>query len=189
MLYLIINLILEIIQDVQKNVIQEDSIPQFSNYDLKNIVTPINVHELEILLKESNYDRTKSKFLIEGFKNGFDMQYQGPRNCRHLSNNIPLNVGTRADLWRKIMKEVRLGRYAGPFESPPYKYFIQSPIRLVPKDGGKDMRLIFHLSFDFGKNEEDKSFNHHTPDDLCSVKYRNIDHAIENCLQLIKSGA
>ena len=34
-----------------------------------------------------------------------------------------------------------------PLMSPPFEYFVQSPIGLVPKDKGKKMRLIFHLSF------------------------------------------
>ena len=46
------------------------------------------------------------------------------------------------------MKEVKLGRYAGPFPTIPYEEdFIQSPIGLVPKDQGCDTRLIFHLSY------------------------------------------
>ena len=36
------------------------------------------------------------------------------------------------------MKEVKEGRYAGPFKDNPYKYYIQSPIGLVPKDNGKN---------------------------------------------------
>ena len=47
------------------------------------------------------------------------------------------------------MKEVKVGRYCRPFEQIPYANYIQSPIGLVPKAGGK-MRLIFHLSYDFG---------------------------------------
>ena len=45
------------------------------------------------------------------------------------------------------MKEVKLKRFAGPFESSPFEDFIQSPVGLVPKDNGKDTRLIFHLSY------------------------------------------
>ena len=54
--------------------------------------------------------------------------------------------------------------------------------------GGKQTRLIFHLSYDFGDSEDKKSFNHHTPEHLCSVKYKDIDHAIRNCLTMVKTG-
>ena len=86
------------------------------------------------------------------------------------------------------MKEVKLGRYTGPFDSPPFEHYIQSPIGLVPKDGGKKTRLIFHLSYDFGPSEDRKSFNYHTLDHLCSVKYHDIDHVVNNSLKLIRSG-
>ena len=43
----------------------------------------------------------------------------------------------------------------------------QSPIDLVPKAGNKT-RLIFHLSYDF--NDEDRSLNYHTPEEMCTVK-------------------
>ena len=78
------------------------------------------------------------------------------------------------------MKEVSLGRYAGPFVSIPYKTFMQSPIGLVPKVGNKT-RLIFHLSFDFnGKG----SLNSHTPKEWCTVKYNDLDSAVSLCLKL-----
>ena len=45
------------------------------------------------------------------------------------------------------MNEVELGRYAGPFEEPPFDSYVQSPIGLVPKDKGLKTRLMFHLSY------------------------------------------
>ena len=42
------------------------------------------------------------------------------------------------------------------------------------------------MSHDFGDQVEDRSFNFHMPDELCSVKYRDLDHAVENCLKLIE---
>ena len=54
----------------------------------------------------------------------------------------------------------------------------------MPKAGGQ-IRLIFHLSYDFGVEEEKRSLNYHTPDSLCSVKYRDLDHAVKNCLRIL----
>ena len=56
----------------------------------------------------------------------------------------------------------------------------------MPKDGGKQTRLIFHLSFDFGRDDESKLLNFHTPDKFCHVKYQDLDHVIGNCLNLIQ---
>ena len=78
------------------------------------------------------------------------------------------------------MKEVKEKRYAGPFEEIPYKDdFIQSPVGLVPKDGGKECRLIFHLSHP--RNNRD-SVNSNTPPEDCKVNYTEFDEAIWVCL-------
>ena len=110
------------------------------------------------------------------------MGYRGPLQRQNFSRNIPITVGSESEMWDKLMKEVELGRHAGPFKQIPYKFFIQSPIGLVPKSGNKT-RLIFHLSFDF--DEVNKSFNHFTPDEFCSVKYCDLDFAIKTILSLL----
>ena len=52
------------------------------------------------------------------------------------SPNLKIKVGSATELWNKVMTEVKARRYAGPYETVPFKYFIQSPIGLVPKDKG-----------------------------------------------------
>ena len=85
------------------------------------------------------------------------------------------------------MKEVEVGHYAGPYDETeiPYEYFVQSPIGLVPKAGGKTC-LIFHLSFDFSSESTDKSINYHTPDEFCSVTYSDLDVAVWICLDYLE---
>ena len=73
------------------------------------------------------------------------------------------------------MKEVKKERYAGPFTDPPFEHFIQSPIGLVPKDQGKDTRLIFHLSYP----RSGQSISSETPKGLCSVHYPDFNDAIK----------
>ena len=127
------------------------------------------MEEYEKLLLEHNYPKEQRQFLLNGCTKGFDIGYQGPKIRASKSDNIPFTIGNEAELWNKVMKEVKLGRYAGPFKDIPFDNFIQSPIGLVPKDGGKKTQLIFHLSYDFGIEEE--SLNYFTPEELCSVKY------------------
>ena len=86
-------------------------------------------------------------------------------------------------MWNKIMKEVSLKRYAGPFTEIPFKNYVQSPIGLVPK-AENQTRLIFHLSYDFPSGN--KSVNHYTPQHKCTVKYRDLDHAVINALRLLR---
>ena len=161
------------------------------NLDLDSIITPLDVTAFEDMLIEANYDAEEMRFLLDGFTNGFDIGYQGPSVCQSYSENIPLSVGTNQDLWDKIMKEVRAGRVAGPFDSIPFENFIQSPVGLVPKAGGKT-RMIFHLSHNFNKVkgvellECEKSLNSCTPKYLCTVKYNDLDCAVTQCLNILR---
>ena len=82
------------------------------------------------------------------------------------------------------MKEVKEKRYAGPLEEIPFDSYIQSPIGLVPKDGGKDTRLIFHLFYPRG---EKSSVNANTSVELFSVKNPDFNKTINLCLREGKS--
>ena len=152
-----------------------------TNYDLINLVTPVNVHIFEALLRQSAYDPVESDFIISGFRDGFDLGYRGPEKVRYKSRNLPFEpgVGSQVELWNKIMKEVALGRYAGPYREIPFEYYIQSPIGLVPKDKNKT-RLIFHLSH---PRDTDRSVNYNTPEELTSVTYPDFEEAIRLCIQ------
>ena len=101
------------------------------------MVTPINVGCLKQLLKEPGYDAAKSKYLVNGFSEGFDFGYQGPIQRCDSSENLPMNPGDEFNVWEKMMKETKAGRYAGPYDTIPYYYYVQSPIGLVPKDVNK----------------------------------------------------
>ena len=152
----------------------------FENFDLEHIITPVNVEEFQKLLKETNYNKIKSDKLIKGFSKGFPLGYQGQRlGIQRKAPNLKLRVGGEIDLWNKVMKEVKVKRYAGPFAEIPYDDFIQSPIGLVPKDDGNDTRLIFHLSYP----RNGKSVNSETPKEICSVHYPEFDLAIKRCIE------
>ena len=139
----------------------------------------MNVDRLKHLFDISGYERVKADFLISGFKDGFSLGYEGPRKIKRLAPNLKFTIGNETILWNKVMKEVREKRYAGPFEKPPFEYFIQSPIGLVPKDNGKDTRLIFHLSYPRGGD----SVNSDTPEEICKVKYPDLNEAVKLILQ------
>ena len=149
------------------------------NFDLNDIVTPVKVDQYEQLLKETYYDMDKTEKLITGFRNGFSIQYDGPKKVKKNSPNLPLTVGSEVEIWNKVIKEVKGKRYAGPFEEIPYKYYIQSPIGLVPKDGGKKTRLIFHLSYP----KSGESVNSGIPKGLCTVKYCDLMRLLNYVLE------
>ena len=148
----------------------------------------MNVTNFEKLLTDSGFDKIKSRKLITGFRQGFEIGYHGDRHTTLMSNNLPFSIGSKVDLWNKVMKEVKLNRYAGPFKNPPFDNFIQSPIGLVPKDAGKDMRLIFHLSHPrIPHDQKPLSVNGNTIEKECSVSYPDFSDAIRLCM-LFKHG-
>ena len=142
------------------------------------------VDELETLLRLSGYPHSELDFMVNGFRNGFDIGYEGPQVWQSSARNLPFTVGDKLDLWNKLMFEVEAKRVVGPFLTVPYANYIQSPIGLVPKDGGHKTRLIFHLSYQFSETE--KSLNYHTPKEKCSVKYNDLDKAVRLCLKLVQ---
>ena len=158
---------------------------QAHNDDLEHLVTPLDINQFEKLLKESQYDSKKTKFLIDGFRNGFDLGYLGDETVKMTAQNLKFTIGDKIELWNKVMKEVELKRYAGPFETIPFENYIQSPIGLVPKDGGKKTRLIFHLSY---PRDKGTSVNSNIPTDKTSVKYPDFDEAIKLILKYTRNG-
>ena len=146
----------------------------------------MDANVLEQLLLESNYDPAKTKFVVDGFRFGFNLKFSKKLQGKQRSPNLKITVGSETELWNKVMHEVNLQRYAGPYKDPPFDEFIQSPIGLVPKDGGAKTRLIFHLSYPRGSG---RSVNENTPKECCSVKYKDFSDAIMLCLNLSKKGA
>ena len=159
------------------------------NFDLSNIVTPVKVGNLVKALREANYDEKEIAYLDAGFSQGFDIGYKGPKNRQSTANNILLKVGNKIILWNKLIKKVKAEWVAGPFDEIPFENYIESPIGLVPKAGNSGQtRLIFHLSYDFGGENEEKSLNYHTPKEDCSVTYKDLDDVVRHCIATKSEG-
>ena len=156
----------------------------FSNDDLNNVITPVKVDILENLLMMNGYDKNKSEFLVKAFRHGFDLNYRGNCNVQRYAANLKLRVGSKVELWNKVMTEVKGKRYVGPYEEVPFQNFIQSPTGLVPKDKSKKTRLIFHLSYP----KDGDSVNSGIPAELCSVSYPDFNEAVQLCIQAGRSG-
>ena len=129
---------------------------------------------------------------MDGFRHSFDLGYRGPLLRRDTSQNIPISVGFEEEIWNKLLNEVEWGRHAGPFTDIPFEYYVQSPVGLVPKAGNKT-RLIFHLSYDFGKEQDEnweskRSVNYFIPEEHCSVKYNDLDYAVWSILHMLSDG-
>ena len=139
---------------------------------------------LNELLETSGYDPDEWLFVVNGFRQGFDLGYSNTNKVQLNSPNLKLRVGDEIELWNKVMKEVKVKRFAGPFKEIPEQFrddYIQSPIGLVPKDQGQSTRLIFHLSYP-RQSKSKKSVNACTPQEICKVKYPDLNDAIRICL-------
>lgn len=143
--------------------------------------------ELERLLIESQYDQPKTQFLVDGFRNGFKLGYNGSKHVKIKSNNLRFRVGNKFDLWNKIMLEVKAKRYAGPYADVndiPFPGdgtatgWIQSPCGLVSKSNNRT-RLINHHSYPPGR-----SLNDGIDDDHAKVTYQDFQDAIKISLEL-----
>ena len=173
---------------INKIYILGEAVKYYTNYDLDNIITPVNVDVLERLLIQSNYSTSETEFLVDGFRNGFPIGYHGPTNVKSYSQNLPLTVGSITELWQKMMTEVENKRFAGPFETIPFDHFIQSPVGLVPKDGGKKTQLIFHLSHPrLPSHVPQRSVNANTPEHLSKVNYPDFSEAIKLILKYMEN--
>ena len=114
-----------------------------------------------------------AKRLINGFKFGFSLHFEGAR-VPLTSKKLKSAFDHREVLQRKLRKEIELGRIVGPFTSPPFKKFRCSPIGLVPKKSPGEFRLIQHLSAPRGS-----SVNDSIPEKQCTVTYSSFDSAVE----------
>ena len=87
----------------------EETVLMFENFDLDNLVTPVDADELGKLLLEMGYDEGKTAVLVDGFKKGFTLGYAGPTDVKITSPNLKFQpgVGNEVELWNKVMKEVK----------------------------------------------------------------------------------
>ena len=119
------------------------------------------------------YDKTCSEFIINGFRQGFSLCYDGPYK-KYRCKNLKSACENPTVVWEKINKEIIAGRVAGPFSLPPFENFRVSPIGLVPKKEPGEFQLIHHLSYPPGD-----SVNDNIDPSFCSVQYTKFDNAVK----------
>lgn len=115
------------------------------------------------------YDSNLKDYLIQGFIWGFRL---GCTNEQYstISPNHQSILKFAKIVDERLYTEKRLGRIAGPFESPPYEHFVCSPLAIIPKSAPEKFRLIHNLFF-----PNDNSVNLGIPPDMSAVQYDNIE--------------
>ena len=105
---------------VQSNVVikAKTSFPLIT--EQKRLPTPINPDRLEYWL--DGYDPQLSAYLVQGFRQGFKLDYVGGPLISSESTLKSAKNDPRA-VQAKLNKELLAGRIAGPLNTPPYKIF------------------------------------------------------------------
>lgn len=159
----------------QTRALQSQSpVPSSLPWPQQELPTPIKPAKLAGLLR--GYDPELSEFLLEGFRNGFRVGYEGNELGSEVrwSNNLKSAVDNPRVMSDKIKKERDAGRVAGPFQEPPFSNMVISPQGLVLKATGVDFRRIHHLSYPKGG----PSVNSGIPESSSAVHYTRVDEAI-----------
>ena len=157
----------------------------YSQYRLTELgKTPIKVERLRHFLK-SFPNKIDAHILLDGFTNGFKVNYMGPRQAVNCSNLISAKQH-ESELEEKITKEIQAGRIAGPFKNKPFSNLRLSPIGLVakkPPPGSKihGWRMIQHLSYPLGS-----SINSFIDPQLATVQYTSFDKVLGTISKLGK---
>ena len=136
-----------------------------------SVSTPINVSRLASELTR-HPDQVFVSRLINSLKFGARIGYEGPQKSRTSPNLLSAREHPEV-VTVNLDKEVRLGRIAGPFPSPPLADFQCHPVGVVPKKHSSDWRTIYHLSY-----PEGDSINDFIPKDPYSLQYVRVDDAI-----------
>ena len=87
--------------------------------------TPIRIDRMLPFLR--NYrDRDAATRITEGFRFGFRLGFKGERVAVEARNLISAKQHAR-ELMAKLLKEIKLGRIVGPFNTPPFLIFAVPP--------------------------------------------------------------
>ena len=137
---------------------------------------PIKVNKLSEPLKY-HPDSEKVNYVIQGLRNGFDLEYSGPFEPR-----TPANLSTADQdpqlIRDNLQKEVSLGHMIGPFPEPPFLDLICSPVGLVPKKESSDLCMIMHLSYPYGG-----LINDFIDPEKAATKYQSFQDAVKLVVQ------
>jgi hypothetical protein len=118
------------------------------------------------------HDHAWAHRLVYDLVHGVNIGFRGIRTRRHTTRNLIATAAEHAAVTADLAVEVSLHHIAGPYKTPPFRYYFCSPLKTVPKKGNAaKFRIIHHLSHPHGC-----SINSDTADWPCPLD--GFDHAI-----------
>jgi hypothetical protein len=123
-------------------------------------------------------DRAWAHRLVHDLIHGVDIGFRGRRTQRRTSRNFTASPAEDEAITADLAAEVALHHIAGPYQQPPFRHYVCSPLKTVPKKGNAaKFRIIHHLSYPHGR-----SINTFTADWPCPLA--GFDHAVRIVRQL-----
>ncbi len=144
---------------------------------------PVDACRLLALLVEARYDKDKTRYLVEGFRQVFHLRLNQPihqivkdrhANSRMVKGN-KMALANPQVVEEKLMKGLRAKRMIGPFMWPFILAYVISPLGLWDKKVSGKFRIIQDLSAPF----EGVSINACIPTAEGMVIYNKADTAIQ----------
>ena len=103
-----------------------ESVSEPSNQYISSLAkSPVDLGTLELEL--GFYNSKDREYLLDGFRNGFTLHYEGPR-IAYEARNLRSALESLHIVQDKINKEILAGRVAGPFLERPIDSLRISPI-------------------------------------------------------------
>lgn len=121
------------------------------------------------------YDEEERRYLVDGFQNGFALDFQGDRIHRTQCRNQKSVTQLPHVIKDYIGKELQAKRLAGPFDAPPCRPFTCSPIGLIEKSTKGKYRVIQNLSAPY----DGTAVNDGIPWESRTVFYPNVQEAVD----------
>ena len=132
--------------------------------------SPIIIDKLGEYLE--GYD--DKNYIINSFKTGFSINFQGEESPLSSNNSVSVSSNTEV-VHQKVQSELKLGRFAGPFNKPPYENFKCSPLALREKKESGKYRILHNLSFPY----DERFVNTNIPRDEATVQYASLKDSIK----------
>ncbi len=120
--------------------------------------TPVKFTLLGLLLATSDYDTRATHYLVEGFREGFQLRLNRPvdqiasdmrSNKRVVKGNNKTALDNPQAMEAKLEKELLAKRMIVPFLGPVFPSYIISPLSLWKKKVPGKFRIIHDLSAPF----------------------------------------
>ncbi len=139
---------------------------------------------LEGLLLHHVYDRTKTQYLVSGFREGFHLRMSS--SVSSLAKNITKNKSSTTSNHKsaranpkavedKLATELKVHRMIGPFTLPVFQDYIISLLGIRERKTPGKFCLIHNLSAPHGGS----SVNYSIPKEEATVSYDTVDSAVK----------